>query len=174
VRERQSVCQGATTAQRLVDIARPWLRFLGWWRAPVAEFRFQNELDRYVAWMRDERGLSRLTVERWQTHARIFLLWCEQTDQRLATLRPGDVDRYFIVGNRNARPPSCPFVTVSPAQSTNSFRPPRASAASSVRGAFAIRRKARRSAKYVVHNILPVMLRRDLCCATGLGRRVAQ
>lgn len=44
VRERQSVCQGATTARRLVDIARPWLRFLGWWRAPVAEFRFQNEL----------------------------------------------------------------------------------------------------------------------------------
>jgi integrase len=96
VRERQSVCQGATTARRLVDIARPWLRFLGWWRAPVAEFRFQNELDRYVAWMRDERGLSRLTVERWQAHARIFLLWCEQTDQRLATLQPGDVDRYFI------------------------------------------------------------------------------
>ena len=58
VRKRQSVCQGATTARRLVDIARPWLRFLGWWRAPVVEFRFQNELDRYVAWMRDERGLS--------------------------------------------------------------------------------------------------------------------
>jgi integrase/recombinase XerD len=50
VRERQSVCQGATTARRLVDIARPWLRFLGWWRAPVVKFRFQNELDRYVAW----------------------------------------------------------------------------------------------------------------------------
>jgi site-specific recombinase XerD len=96
VRERQSVCQGATTARRLVDIARPWLRFLGWWRSPVAEFRLQNELDRYVAWMRDERGLSRLTVERWQAHARIFLLWCEQTDQRLATLQPSDVDRYFI------------------------------------------------------------------------------
>ena len=85
-----------TTARRLIDIARPWLRFLGWWRAPVAEFRFQNELDRYVAWMRDERGLSRLTVERWQAHARIFLLWCEQTDQRLATLQPSDIDRYFV------------------------------------------------------------------------------
>ena len=96
VRKRQSVCQGATTARRLVDIARPWLRFLSWWRAPVVEFRFQNELDRYVAWMRDERGLSRLTVERWQAHARIFLQWCEKTDQRLATLQPGDIDRYFV------------------------------------------------------------------------------
>src|SRR5258708_6447242 len=46
--------------------------------------------------MRDERGLSRLTVERWQAHARIFLLWCEQTDQRLATLQPDDVDRNFV------------------------------------------------------------------------------
>ena len=91
VRKRQSVCQGATTARRLVDIARPWLRFLSWWRAPVVEFRFQNELDRYVAWMRDERGLSGLTVERWQAHARIFLQWCEKTDQRLATLQPGDI-----------------------------------------------------------------------------------
>jgi integrase/recombinase XerD len=96
VRERQSVCQGATTARRLVDIARPWLRFLGWWRAPVVEFRFQNELDRYAAWMRDERGLSRLTVERWQAHARIFLQWREKTDQGLATLQPGDIDRYFV------------------------------------------------------------------------------
>jgi hypothetical protein len=34
-RQRQSVCRGRTTAPRLIDIARPWLKFLGWWRAPV-------------------------------------------------------------------------------------------------------------------------------------------
>ena len=95
-RRRQAVCQGATSARRLIDIGRPWLKFLGWWRSPVLESRFQNELVRYVAWMRDERGLSRLTVERWQAHARIFLQWCERTDQRLATLQPGDIDRYFV------------------------------------------------------------------------------
>jgi len=95
-RGRQAVCQGATTARRLIDIGRPWLKFLGWWRSLVLESRFQNELVRYVAWMRDERGLSRLTVERWQAHARIFLQWCERTDQRLATLQPGDIDRYFV------------------------------------------------------------------------------
>jgi integrase/recombinase XerD len=104
VRQRRSVCQGTTTARRLIDIARPWLRFLGWWRVPVVGFRFQNELDRYVAWMRDERGLSRLTVERWQAHARIFLQWCEKADQRLATLQPGDIDRYFVSERRHLRP----------------------------------------------------------------------
>src|SRR5258707_7521757 len=44
VRERQSVCHGATTARRLVDIARPWLRVLGSLRAPVAEVPIQNGL----------------------------------------------------------------------------------------------------------------------------------
>jgi integrase/recombinase XerD len=95
-RQRQSVCRGTTTARRLIDIARPWLKFLGWWRAPVVEFRFQNRLDQYVAWMRDERGLSRQTVERWHAHARVFLQWCEKTNQRLATLQPTDIDRYFV------------------------------------------------------------------------------
>jgi site-specific recombinase XerD len=95
-RRRQAVYQGATTVRRLIDIGRPWLKFLGWWRTPVAEFRFQRELDQYVAWMRHERGLSRLTVERWRAHARTFLRWCEKTDQWLATLQPSDIDRYFV------------------------------------------------------------------------------
>jgi integrase/recombinase XerD len=96
VRQRQSICRGTTTAKRLIDIGRPWLRFLGWWRAPVVELRFQNQLDRYVTWMRDERGLSRQTVERWHSHARAFLQWCEKADQRLADLQPSDIDRYFV------------------------------------------------------------------------------
>jgi len=36
-RQRQSICGGTTTMRRLIDIARPWLRFLGWWRAPVGK-----------------------------------------------------------------------------------------------------------------------------------------
>ena len=46
--------------------------------------------------MRDERGLSRQTVERWHAHAKAFLQWCDQTDQQLATLQPSDIDRYFV------------------------------------------------------------------------------
>ena len=40
-RQRQSVCGGMTTAGRLIDIARPWLRFLGWWRAPSSSSGFR-------------------------------------------------------------------------------------------------------------------------------------
>ena len=73
-RERRSVCKGATAERRLVDIGRPWLRFLGWWRVPTAELRFQSHLERYVMWMRDERGFSSSTVVQWRSKIRDFLL----------------------------------------------------------------------------------------------------
>ena len=56
--ERQSVCQGATTARRLVDIARPWLRFLGWWRAPVAEFHSVSAGAKIPHWKRPNSSVA--------------------------------------------------------------------------------------------------------------------
>lgn len=95
-RERQSICKGRTSGQRLINIARPWLRFLGWWRVPAIEIRFQKQLDQYVAWMRDERGFSPATIERWQAHVGVFLRWCDETNRELPALRPDDVDNYFV------------------------------------------------------------------------------
>jgi integrase/recombinase XerD len=95
-RKRRSVCKGATTERRLVDIGRPWLRFLGWWRVPMAELRFQSHLERYVAWMRDERGFSSSTVVQWRSKIRDFLQWYERTDRPLCVLESSDVDVYFV------------------------------------------------------------------------------
>src|ERR1700730_10280569 len=66
VRKRTSIHKGRTTGQRFIDITRPWLRYLGWWREPKAEIPFQTQLDQYVAWMRDERGFSASTIVQWQ------------------------------------------------------------------------------------------------------------
>ena len=96
VRRRTSVHKGGTTAQRLVDIARPWLRFLGWWRTPIVEVPFRSQIDRYVSWMRDERGFSPSTVEQWQCRVKLFLQWCAATDRQLCDLRPSDIDQYFV------------------------------------------------------------------------------
>src|SRR5271166_2864424 len=63
--ERQSLRGAVTAARRVVDIGRPWLRFLGWWREPHPVFQYQDQLDRYVTWMRDERGFTASTVEQW-------------------------------------------------------------------------------------------------------------
>ena len=42
--QRQFTCRGPTTARRLIDIARPWLKFLGWWRAPLVECQISTRL----------------------------------------------------------------------------------------------------------------------------------
>jgi integrase/recombinase XerD len=95
-RERRSVCKGATTEQRLIDVGRPWLRYLGWWRVPTTELRFQGHLDRYVAWMRDERGFSSSTIVQWRSKIRDFLRWFERTNRPFSTLDPSDLDVYFV------------------------------------------------------------------------------
>jgi integrase/recombinase XerD len=96
VRERQSALKGKTTGKRLIDIARPWLKFLGWWRPPIVALRLQSQLDRYVAWMHDERGFTPSTVAQWRRKTARFLLWCEQTNRQLGALRPSDIDSYFV------------------------------------------------------------------------------
>jgi integrase/recombinase XerD len=93
--ERQSLHGAVTAARRVVNIGRPWLRFLGWWREPSAVFQHQDQLDRYVAWMHDERGFTPSTVEQWGRKAGRFLRWCEQSNRQLGALQATDIDDYF-------------------------------------------------------------------------------
>lgn len=96
VRQRASMHTGITMGERMIVTARPWLRFLGWWREPIVVLPFQSHLDGYVKWMRDERGFTPSTVDQWQGRIKQFLQWCIETDRRLEDLRPGDIDTYFI------------------------------------------------------------------------------
>jgi integrase/recombinase XerD len=95
-KQRQSVRGAVTAARRVVDIGRPWLRFLGWWGEPTCVFRYKSELDRYVTWMRDERGFTPSTVEQWGRTIGRFLRWCEWTKHPLEDLRAEDFDDYFV------------------------------------------------------------------------------
>lgn len=92
--KRQSLHGAATAARRVVDIGRPWLRFLGWWREPAIPFSHGDQLDQYVAWMRDERGFMPSTVEQWGRTTRRFLRWCEEAGRQLRDLAAGDIDIY--------------------------------------------------------------------------------
>lgn len=96
VRHRAALHTGVTMGNRMIVVARPWLRFLGWWREPVVTLAYQCHLDAYIQWMRNERGFSPTTVNQWQGRIRQFLQWCEETDRDLKRLRPGDIDAYFI------------------------------------------------------------------------------
>ena len=96
VERRTSVYAGRTTRQRFIEITRPWLRFLGWWREPDVVFTFQPNLDQYCRWMNDERGFSAATVTDWRGRMRLFLQWLSTTGLELSRLQPSDIDRYFI------------------------------------------------------------------------------
>ncbi len=96
VRQRASIHTGVTMGKRMIAVARPWLRFLGWWREPIKVFSFQDQLDRYTNWMRDERGLSLSTVSQWQDRVTQFLQWCEETGRNLKELQPNDIDAYLV------------------------------------------------------------------------------
>lgn len=93
--ERQSLRGATTAARRVIDIGRPWLRFLGWWREPVPPFLDSDKLDQYVTWMRDERGFTPSTVEQWCLTTRRFLRWCTKTNRKLGNLTAGDIDHYI-------------------------------------------------------------------------------
>ena len=98
--ERQSLRGAVTAARRVVDIGRPWLRFLGWWREPTFVFQHKSQLDRYITWMRDERGFTLSTVEQWGRTIGRFLQWCAQTKRQLEDLHAEDIDDYFVTQGR--------------------------------------------------------------------------
>jgi len=83
------------TAENLLRAARPWFKFLGWWREAEPATAFVDELEEFVRWMRDERGLAPCTIEQWRDRTATFLLWCAQTGRSLAALEPEDIDAYF-------------------------------------------------------------------------------
>jgi len=95
--DRRMAFQNArTTRRRFIDVTRPWLRFLGWWNESVVEDEFQDMLDQYCLWMRDERGFTDSTIVGWRCRVRDFLIWCNVGNRELRLLRPSDIDAYFI------------------------------------------------------------------------------
>jgi integrase/recombinase XerD len=96
VARRTALHKGRTTERRFIEITRPWLKFLGWWREPTVVLAFQAELDQYCRWMSDERGFSAMTLLDWRGRVRIFLQWCNASARELARLQPRDIDQYFI------------------------------------------------------------------------------
>jgi integrase/recombinase XerD len=85
----------ATTAATLIKSARTWLTFLGWWYEPQAPIPFEDDLERFVVWMRDERGLTPCTIKQWRYRTAKFLCWCSDKGHNLETLQAQDIDSYF-------------------------------------------------------------------------------
>src|SRR6201998_2183291 len=94
--EGQKLHWAATAARGGGDNGRPGLRFLGWWREPAVVSQYQSQLDRYVTWMRDERGFTLSTVEQWSRTIGRFLRWGEQKNRQLGELRAEEVEHFLL------------------------------------------------------------------------------
>jgi integrase/recombinase XerD len=84
------------TIANLMKHTRPWFKFLGWWEPVRPPIAFERDLDRFVTWMRDERGLTLCTIEQWRYRTATFLRWCNETGRTLEALDPEDIDAYFV------------------------------------------------------------------------------
>lgn len=73
----------------------PWLRYLNWWREPGAPKFNSEELDRFVSWMRNERGLSQSTIDQWTERTRSFLQWYAGNGKVFSQIDIHDIDDYF-------------------------------------------------------------------------------
>jgi len=75
--------------------ASRWLRFLGWVkpsREPLAHAPF---IERFAAWMKEERGLSPVTIKVRCWHASKFFVWYEARHRQLKQLKPRDIDAFL-------------------------------------------------------------------------------
>lgn len=87
------------SSQSVIAIARPWLRFMGWWREPHVPVPFENEVDQFCQWLDSERGLTCSTINQWRRRTCCFLRWCGAESSSLMVLQPSDIDRYLTQGH---------------------------------------------------------------------------
>ena len=90
--ERQSLHGAVTAARRVIDMGRPWLRFLGWWREAIVTLEHQTN------WTSTPRGCAAsadLRRRQWSIGAERsgrFLRWCEQKIMTSQSLTVQDID----------------------------------------------------------------------------------
>ena len=62
-------------ARKTEIYGRNWLKFLGWWRTLPNPVPFEDDLERHIRWMRDERGLADSTIRQSRETVGTFLRW---------------------------------------------------------------------------------------------------
>jgi integrase len=87
------------TRERFVQTARVWLRYLGYFPAPLEPIPFQSQLDEYCNWARDERGFTDATIKRYHYNIKQFLRWYGMLERPLSAMRVNDVDAYLAHGS---------------------------------------------------------------------------
>jgi site-specific recombinase XerD len=83
------------TRIRFIQVARSWLRFLGYWREADQPVPFEQLMVDFKAWMQDERGFTSATIQMQCRHLKQFLLWYGGQSGQFSTVRLSDVDTFL-------------------------------------------------------------------------------
>ena len=80
-----------------LHVGTHWLRFLGRWQKPepAPPLSFAARIQDFVSHMREERGLSEVTIRGRCWHVQKFLTWLISQNRRLAEASVGDVDAFL-------------------------------------------------------------------------------
>jgi hypothetical protein len=83
-------------------VAKKWLHFAGVLKRPVIpRMQFADEIDDFVSWMTEERGMSVQTARSHRCKTLLFLKWLSERHGSLAS------GASAVVGGRSALPAEC-------------------------------------------------------------------
>jgi len=83
-------------------VAKKWLHFAGVLkRLAIPRMPFADEVDAFVRWMTEERGMSALTTRSHRYKTSLFLKWFSERRHSLAAVRLRDVDDFLIFKGSN-------------------------------------------------------------------------
>lgn len=83
------------TRERFLQVARPWLRFLGRLSEPVQPTPFAHLSEDFAQWQDQERGLSPRTIQHRQGCIRQFLLWYGDRSGSFSEVQIADLDTFL-------------------------------------------------------------------------------
>lgn len=76
-------------------LATHWLRFIGKLKQDSERLANAPLLERFVAWMRDEKGLSPSTIKNRRWHLAHFLRWYETRRRPISAVKLADIDGFL-------------------------------------------------------------------------------
>jgi integrase/recombinase XerD len=83
---------------RFIEVARPWLRFLGFLQEPVEPTPFLNKIDAFAKWMAEEKGLSSTTIELYHESICRFMRSLGSQKDSLFEIQLTDADLFLAQG----------------------------------------------------------------------------
>jgi site-specific recombinase XerD len=85
------------SARYFTYVAKKWLRFAGKLERPTApRMPYADRVEDFAQWLRDEEGLSEMSVQSYSWKARWFLEWLSAQPRNLGRVRISDVDAFLI------------------------------------------------------------------------------